>query len=104
MSAAAFAQLDSERYWAFGGLVHEVKHVSSLYKRVRHSLGVAGESDPDFHPTWIEEGTAEIAQGNEFAPRVGGRRGTGGERPGDRRGARGGDHRVVSGSVRGSST
>ena len=62
MSAAAFAQLDSERYWAFGGLVHEVKHVSSLYKRVRHSLGVAGESDPDFHPTWIEEGTAEIAK------------------------------------------
>ena len=62
MSAAAFAQLDSERYWAFGGLVHEVKHVSSLYKRVRHSLGVAGERSPDFHPTWIEEGTAEIAK------------------------------------------
>jgi len=62
MSAGAFAQLDSERYWAFGGLVHEVKHVSSLYKRVRHSLGVAGEISPDFHPTWIEEGTAEIAK------------------------------------------
>ena len=62
MSAGAFAQLDSERYWAFGGLVHEVKHVSSLYKRVRHSLGVAGERSPDFHPTWIEEGTAEIAK------------------------------------------
>ena len=62
MSAAAFAQLDSERYWAFGGLVHEVKHVSSLYKRVRHSLGVAGEMSPGFHPTWIEEGTAEIAK------------------------------------------
>ncbi len=62
MSAGAFAQLDGERYWAFGGLVHEVKHVSSLYKRVRHSLGVAGERTPDFHPTWIEEGTAEIAK------------------------------------------
>ncbi len=62
MSAGAFAQLDSERYWAFGGLVHEVKHVSSLYKRVRHSLGVAGQTDPGFHPTWIEEGTAEIAK------------------------------------------
>ena len=62
MSAGAFAQLDSERYWAFGGLVHEVKHVSSLYKRVRHSLGVAGVERPDFHPTWIEEGTAEIAK------------------------------------------
>lgn len=62
MSAGAFAQLDSERYWAFGGLVHEVKHVSSLYKRVRHSLGVAGGTSPDFHPTWIEEGTAEVAK------------------------------------------
>lgn len=62
MSAGAFAQLDSERYWAFGGLVHEVKHVSSLYKRVRYSLGVAGEASPDFHPTWIEEGTAEVAK------------------------------------------
>ena len=68
MSAAAFAQLDSERYWAFGGLVHEVKHVSSLYKRVRHSLGVAGERSPDFHPTWIEEGTAEIAK--EMSSRI----------------------------------
>ena len=62
MSAGAFAQLDSEGYWAFGGLVHEVKHVSSLYKRVRHSLAVAGGASPDFHPIWIEEGTAEIAK------------------------------------------
>lgn len=62
MSAAAFAQLDGGGYWAFGGLVHEVKHVSSLYKRVRHSLGVAGEASPDFHPIWIEEGTAEVAK------------------------------------------
>ena len=62
MSAGAFAQLDGGRYWAFGGLVHEVKHVSSLYKRVRHSLGVAGATVPAFNPTWIEEGTAEIAK------------------------------------------
>ena len=62
MSAGAFHQLNDEEYWAFGGLVHEVKHVSSLYKRVRHSLGVAGDARPRFHPTWIEEGTAEIAK------------------------------------------
>jgi hypothetical protein len=35
-----------------GTLVHEVKHISSLYRRL-----VAR----DFHPSWIEEGTAEIA-------------------------------------------
>ena len=62
MSAGAFAQLDDARYWALGGLVHEVKHVSSLYKRVRHSLGVAGDESPRFHPSWIEEGAAEIAK------------------------------------------
>ena len=39
-------------------------------------------------------------QGNEFAPRVAGCGGTGGPRTGDRRDAAGGDHRIVSGSVR----
>lgn len=62
MSAGAFAQLDDNRYWALGGLVHEVKHVSSHYQRVRHSLGVAGDASSVFHPSWIEEGTAEIAK------------------------------------------
>jgi len=35
-----------------GTLVHEIKHISSLYQRL-----VAGS----FHPSWVEEGTAEIA-------------------------------------------
>ncbi len=61
MSAGAFA-LENDRYWALGGLVHEVKHVSSQYKRARHSLGVMGETRRTFHPTWIEEGAAEIAK------------------------------------------
>lgn len=39
-------------YQALGTMVHEVKHVSSLYRR---SLGGGN------HPSWIEEGTAEIA-------------------------------------------
>lgn len=39
-------------YQALSAVVHEVKHVSSLYRRT------AADS---YHPTWIEEGTAEIA-------------------------------------------
>ena len=62
ISEGAFAQLDTDRYWVLGGLVHEVKHVSSQYMRVRHSLGVMGGTNVDFHPPWIEEGTAEIAK------------------------------------------
>lgn len=61
MSAGAFA-FESDRYWALAGLVHEVKHVSSQYKRARHSLGVTGGTRRRFHPIWIEEGTAEIAK------------------------------------------
>ena len=61
MSAGAFA-FESDRYWALGGLVHEVKHVSSQYKRARHSLGVTGGTRRRFHPVWVEEGTAEIAK------------------------------------------
>lgn len=39
-------------------LVHEMKHVSSLYRRVvRTSSG----GEWPYHPAWIEEGTAEIA-------------------------------------------
>ena len=58
MSAGAFAQFDNDRYWALAGMVHEVKHVSSLYKRARgwpHRGRV-------WHPVWVEEGTAEIAK------------------------------------------
>ena len=43
---------DARHYQALSTMVHEVKHVSSLYKRWRGS---------GFHPSWIEEGGAEIA-------------------------------------------
>jgi len=46
-------------YQALGTLVHEAKHVSSLYKRVRH--GVRTGSSSPYHAVWVEEGTAEIA-------------------------------------------
>jgi len=46
-------------YQALGTLVHEAKHVSSLYKRLRH--GVRTGSNSPYHAVWIEEGTAEIA-------------------------------------------
>lgn len=63
MSAGAFDSFDDDRYWALAAMVHEVKHVSSLYKRVRGWQHRGGSSsDPIFHPTWIEEGTAEIAK------------------------------------------
>jgi PKD repeat protein len=42
----------SGNYQALATLVHEAKHVSSSYNRL-----VYGQ----FHPTWMEEGTAEIA-------------------------------------------
>ncbi len=43
---------DDGHYQALPTMVHEVKHVSSLYRR---------SSAGSFHPSWIEEGTAEIA-------------------------------------------
>ncbi len=43
---------DSGHYQALPTMVHEVKHLGSLYIRTR--LGA-------YHPSWIEEGTAEIA-------------------------------------------
>ena len=46
-------------YQALSTLVHEVKHVSSLYKRVRYGTRV-GLNNP-YHAVWVEEGTAEIA-------------------------------------------
>ncbi len=69
MSAGAFSQFDSDRYWALAAMVHEVKHVSSLYKRVR-SDAIRGRPRgwPTFHPSWIEEGTADIAK--ELASRL----------------------------------
>ena len=46
-------------YSGFGTLVHEVKHLSSLYKRVRRFERYGGRV---LHPLWIEEGTAEVAK------------------------------------------
>lgn len=43
---------ENGNYQPLGTLVHEIKHISSLYNRI-----VAGA----FHPSWLEEGTAEIA-------------------------------------------
>jgi hypothetical protein len=36
---------------------HEVKHISSIYQRIRR----AGTGAPVSHPTWMEEGGAELA-------------------------------------------
>jgi len=45
--------MNSEVYAAVGTVVHEVKHISSLYKSL-----IRGQSQP----LWVEEGTAEIAK------------------------------------------
>ena len=69
MSTHAFAELDDDRYWALSALVHEAKHVSSLYKRVvNHRRRGSRIADETFHPLWIEEGTAEI--GKEMSSRL----------------------------------
>ncbi len=49
-------------YQALSTMVHEAKHVSSLYNRI------ASHSTPPFHPGFIEEGSAEIA--GEMSSRV----------------------------------
>ncbi len=46
-------------YQALATLVHEVKHVSSLYKGIVRWYRTDGEWG--FHPLWVEEGRAEIA-------------------------------------------
>ena len=43
----------SPSFQALSTFVHEVKHISSLYNRIQADIGA--------HPTWIEEGTADIA-------------------------------------------
>lgn len=50
--------VDNDNFQALGTFVHEVKHVSSLYNRIRYNART-GDNDP-FHPPWLEEGTAEI--------------------------------------------
>ncbi len=63
VEASAFTQLEDNRFWAMGGIAHEMAHVSSLYKRVRSDV-MRGEPAGvrTFNPTWIEEGRAEIAK------------------------------------------
>jgi hypothetical protein len=46
-------------------LAHEMKHVVSLYHRIIASQRLGGSQ---YHPTWIEEGTAEIA--GEMSSRI----------------------------------
>ena len=49
-------------FQALATLVHEVQHISSLYKSIgRLRYYATGGVDPGYHPTWIEEGRAEIA-------------------------------------------
>ena len=63
VEASAFTSLDADRFWAMGGITHEMAHVSSLYKRVRsHVLRGMPAGVSTFNPRWIEEGRAEIAK------------------------------------------
>ncbi|MEX2527409.1 MAG: putative Ig domain-containing protein [Gemmatimonadota bacterium] len=56
---AHIIQLMSQgNFQALTTLVHEVKHVASFYHRLRRS---ASRGSVEFHPSWLEEGTAEIA-------------------------------------------
>ncbi len=48
---------DGANWQSLETLVHEMKHVSSLYKSIERPLSLA---DP-YHPSWEEEGSAEIA-------------------------------------------
>lgn len=52
----SIADIAGGDYWALGTIVHEMKHVSSLYKGFRR------RASGRFQPLWIEEGTADIAK------------------------------------------
>lgn len=52
--------ISSGNFQAFGTLVHEAKHISSLYRGIFRK---------EYQPLWVEEGTAEIAK--ELASRQG---------------------------------
>lgn len=54
--AESIDDIGGNDFWALGTMVHEMKHVSSLYKGYRR------RSASRFHPFWIEEGTADIAK------------------------------------------
>lgn len=55
----------SPRYQALSTMAHEMKHVVSLYDRIAASQR-AGTSL--YHPSWVEEGTAEIS--GEMSSRI----------------------------------
>ena len=63
VDAGAIDRISENDYFVLGTVVHEMKHVSSLYKRFRRR----GTGSP-FHPDWIEEGTADLAK--EVASRL----------------------------------
>ena len=54
--AESIDDISGNDFWALGTIVHEMKHVSSLYKGYRRRAASR------FHPFWIEEGTADIAK------------------------------------------
>lgn len=53
------AGLGQNDHQALATLVHEMKHVSSLYNRIQYGRN-QGITNP-YHAVWVEEGTAEIA-------------------------------------------
>jgi hypothetical protein len=57
-SADIIRDFDNGNYQGLATVVHEVEHVVSLYRRMKNA----------FHPTWIEEGRAEIA--GEMSSRI----------------------------------
>lgn len=57
--------MDEGAYQALETLAHEMKHVVSLYNRIAASIRL---KSAQYHPTWIEEGTAEIA--GEMSARI----------------------------------
>jgi len=64
-SAAVIRDILDGNYQALATLVHETKHVSSLYKSIaRYAI----DQTDYYQPTWVEEGTAEIA--GEMSSRV----------------------------------
>ncbi len=57
--------VEDRQYQALETIAHEMKHVVSLYNRIAASRRV-GTSQ--YHPTWIEEGTAEFS--GEMSSRI----------------------------------
>jgi hypothetical protein len=59
-NAGTIRRMDNEspNHQALETLVHEVKHVVSLYNRIQASRAARASR---FQPLWVEEGTAEIA-------------------------------------------